>query len=67
LSGCYPFYFEDDSDLFESILKLEYEWKSPQFDTVSSQAKDLISKLLVIDPKNRLTAKEALKHAFIVL
>lgn len=33
-----------------------------EFDTVSEEVKDLIQKILVVDPDQRLTAVGALKH-----
>eukprot|EP01121_Diplochlamys_sp_Union-15-3_P012908 TRINITY_DN3934_c0_g1_i3.p1 TRINITY_DN3934_c0_g1~~TRINITY_DN3934_c0_g1_i3.p1 ORF type:complete len:355 (-),score=48.33 TRINITY_DN3934_c0_g1_i3:55-1119(-) len=65
LSGRLPFHADSDVDLFKLILKGEFIFKSPQFDTVSSTAKDLISKLLVVNPSERLTAVQALEHPFI--
>jgi serine/threonine protein kinase len=51
--------FEPDN----GIIYLEFP--SPEWDTISSSAKDLIEKLLISDPNKRLTAEEALKHAWI--
>jgi serine/threonine protein kinase len=65
LSGRLPFSADNDADLFRLIMKAELVFKSPQFDTVSETAKDLIRKLLVADPKKRLTAKQALEHPFL--
>eukprot|EP00624_Nannochloropsis_granulata_P005311 evm.model.NODE_37459_length_27832_cov_24.884413.11 len=36
------------------------------WDNVSAEAKDLIKKLLVVDPLQRLTAEQALKHAWVL-
>jgi len=66
LSGRLPFAADSDTELFKLIMVGDLVWKSPQFDTVSAEAKDLISKLIVVDPTQRFTAKEALKHPFIV-
>jgi len=65
LSGRLPFAADSDAELFKLIIDAEVVWKSPQFDTVSEDAKDLISKLLVVDPDQRYTAKEALEHPWI--
>jgi len=65
LSGRLPFTGEDDEELFDNILTANIVWKRPQFDNVSANAKDLISKLLCKDPACRPTAKEALQHPFI--
>jgi len=66
LSGRLPFAADTDTELFKLIMVGDLVWKSPQFDTVSADAKDLISKLIVVDPDQRLTAKQALQHPFIV-
>eukprot|EP01127_Copromyxa_protea_P004764 TRINITY_DN1458_c0_g1_i2.p1 TRINITY_DN1458_c0_g1~~TRINITY_DN1458_c0_g1_i2.p1 ORF type:complete len:286 (-),score=64.71 TRINITY_DN1458_c0_g1_i2:117-974(-) len=65
LSGRLPFSGDDDDELFRSIMEGDLVWKSPQFDTVSDDAKDLISNLIVVDPEARFTAKQALEHKFI--
>jgi len=65
LSGRLPFAADSDTELFKLILAGNVVWKSPQFDTVSDEAKDLISNLIVVEPSDRLTAENALKHPFI--
>jgi calcium/calmodulin-dependent protein kinase I len=65
LSGRLPFSADNDADLFRLIMKADLVFKSPQFDTVSAAAKDLIRRLLVADSKKRLTAKEALDHPYL--
>ena len=40
----------------------DWHWRSPEFDNVSKECKDLIKKLLVKSPKKRYTADKALKH-----
>jgi len=66
LSGRLPFAADSDADLFKLIMVGDLVWKSPQFDTVSAEAKDLIGKLIVVDPEQRWTAKQALEHPWIV-
>jgi len=65
LSGRLPFAADTDTELFKLIMVGDLIWKSPQFDTVSAEAKDLISKLIVVEPEQRLSAKQALDHPFI--
>ncbi len=36
--------------------------EQPEWDSVSAEAKDMVSKLLIKDPTKRLTAAEALHH-----
>jgi len=48
------------------IKRGEFKFHSPMWDNVSAEAKDLIKKLLVVDPSQRLTAEQALKHAWVL-
>ncbi|XP_011357955.2 calcium/calmodulin-dependent protein kinase type 1D [Pteropus vampyrus] len=51
LCGYPPFYDENDSKLFEQILKAEYEFDSPYWDDISDSAKDFIRNLMEKDPQ----------------
>eukprot|EP00158_Paraphelidium_tribonemae_P007362 Partr_v1_DN28218_c0_g1_i1_m76471 putative calcium calmodulin-dependent protein kinase len=66
LCGYPPFYNEDNQELFQQIMRGEFEFDSPHWDDISLEAKDFISKLLVVDPKKRYDTKKALRHSFIV-
>jgi len=66
LSGRLPFSGDNDDELFQAILEGDLIWKSPQFDTVSDEAKDLISHLIVVETEHRHSAKQCLSHPFIV-
>jgi calcium/calmodulin-dependent protein kinase I len=65
LCGFPPFYDEDNSILFSAIRKGEYDFPTPYWDSVSEEAKDLVSKLLVVDPAMRLTAQQTLIHPWL--
>jgi calcium/calmodulin-dependent protein kinase I len=65
LSGRLPFAADSDAELFKLIIDGDLVWKSPQFDTVSDEARDLISNLIVVEPRDRFTADEAIQHVFI--
>ena len=65
LCGYPPFYAEENSELFKLIKDCDYEFHEPYWDNISAEAKDLIKKLLVSDPKVRLSAEEILKHPWI--
>jgi len=39
------------------IKQGKFDFPSPYWDDVSDQAKDLIKQLLVVEPKNRMTAE----------
>jgi len=62
LCGYPPFYSDNEPELFESIMKADYTFHSPYWDHISDEAKDLITHLLVLNPKHRYTAVEALEH-----
>nr|XP_033776910.1 calcium/calmodulin-dependent protein kinase type 1B [Geotrypetes seraphini]XP_033776919.1 calcium/calmodulin-dependent protein kinase type 1B [Geotrypetes seraphini]XP_033776927.1 calcium/calmodulin-dependent protein kinase type 1B [Geotrypetes seraphini]XP_033776935.1 calcium/calmodulin-dependent protein kinase type 1B [Geotrypetes seraphini] len=65
LCGYPPFYDENDSELFNQILKAEYEFDSPYWDDISDSAKDFIRHLLERDPEKRLSCEQALQHPWI--
>uniref|UniRef100_A0A8C6X1E0 Protein kinase domain-containing protein n=1 Tax=Naja naja TaxID=35670 RepID=A0A8C6X1E0_NAJNA len=65
LCGYPPFYDENDTKLFEQILKAEYEFDSPYWDDISDSAKDFIQHLMERDPKKRFTCEQALQHPWI--
>ncbi|RLW01991.1 hypothetical protein DV515_00007579 [Chloebia gouldiae] len=62
LCGYPPFYDENDSKLFEQILKAEYEFDSPYWDDISESAKDFIRNLMEKDPNKRYTCEQAARH-----
>jgi serine/threonine protein kinase len=66
LWGLPPFIEDQNADLFEKIKTADYWFPSPDWDHVSDLAKDLISKLLVLDPDKRLIADEILEHPWMV-
>uniref|UniRef100_A0A667WVC2 Calcium/calmodulin-dependent protein kinase 1Da n=1 Tax=Myripristis murdjan TaxID=586833 RepID=A0A667WVC2_9TELE len=65
LCGYPPFYDENDSKLFEQILKADYEFDAPYWDDISDSAKDFISSLMEKDPAKRYTCEQALRHPWI--
>ncbi|KAL1511495.1 hypothetical protein AB1Y20_006293 [Prymnesium parvum] len=66
LCGFPPFYEEELPALFDQIMNARYDFPSPWWDDVSKNAKDLVRKLLEINPKKRLTAAQALQEPWIV-
>jgi len=65
LCGFPPFYGESLPEVFEQIMKAEFDFPDPYWTDISKDAKDLINKLLVVDSKARLTASQALKHPWV--
>lgn len=66
LCGLPPFNEEKNADLFDKIKQADYGFPSPDWDHVSDLAKDLISKLLVADPDQRITADEIMDHPWML-
>jgi calcium-dependent protein kinase len=65
LCGYPPFYGDTDPEIFASVRAGRYDFDSPEWTNVSAEAKDLISRLLLLDPSKRLTADEALRHPWL--
>ncbi|MEE6515456.1 hypothetical protein FKM82_024240 [Ascaphus truei] len=55
----------DQEELFQIIQRGQYEFLSPYWNNISDEAKDLISKLLVLDPMKRHSAMCVLQHHWI--
>uniref|UniRef100_A0A8D3CGX6 Calcium/calmodulin-dependent protein kinase type IV n=1 Tax=Scophthalmus maximus TaxID=52904 RepID=A0A8D3CGX6_SCOMX len=67
LCGFEPFFDpRGDQYMYSRILNCDYEFVSPWWDEVSLNAKDLVSKLIVLDPHKRLSVREALQHPWIL-
>ncbi|PFX29884.1 Calcium/calmodulin-dependent protein kinase type II subunit delta [Stylophora pistillata] len=66
LVGYPPFWDEDQHKLYAQIKAGAYDYPSPEWDTVTDEAKELINTLLCVDQSKRITATEALKHPWIV-
>lgn len=64
LVGCPPFWHRKQMIMLRNIMEGRYTFSSPEWDDISDTPKDLISKLLVVDPKKRINITEALKHPF---
>jgi serine/threonine protein kinase len=66
LCGCLP--FDDDSATIPSddIVKIKFQLRYPRWaKNLSPSAKDLLSKLLNVDPKQRYSAEQALDHPWV--
>ncbi|KAL3860614.1 hypothetical protein ACJMK2_010712 [Sinanodonta woodiana] len=66
LSGTMPFDDENRTRLYRLILKAKYSYAGEHWKEISSVAKDFIDKLLVLDPIERLTSSQSLKHPWIL-
>uniref|UniRef100_A0AAY4DE70 CaM kinase-like vesicle-associated protein n=1 Tax=Denticeps clupeoides TaxID=299321 RepID=A0AAY4DE70_9TELE len=73
LSGNPPFYDETEEEntdlhnriIFCRIVAGEFEFDSPYWDDISPAAKELVCRLMEVDPMLRITAQDALWHEWI--
>jgi calcium-dependent protein kinase len=67
LSASKPFYSRKRRKMIDLIMRCDYVYDAPIWkEAISDNAKDLIDKLLVVDPKQRWDAAKALKHPWLV-
>ena len=68
LTGAWPFDNEDEDELMDSIIACDLDFDGPdapeEFSWISPDAKDLLRGLLEPNPKHRLTAAQAVEHAW---
>ncbi len=63
LLGCSPYGNTSPDDLLKAIENHNIDYlKSPHYDKLSTNVRELLSAMLTKDPKNRLTVKECLEH-----
>ncbi|CAH1112409.1 unnamed protein product [Psylliodes chrysocephalus] len=62
--GCPPFWHRKQMVMLRNIMEGKYSFSSPEWADISDAPKDLIRKLLVVDPKQRISIKDALSHPF---
>ncbi|XP_016392195.1 calcium/calmodulin-dependent protein kinase type II subunit gamma isoform X11 [Sinocyclocheilus rhinocerous] len=65
LVGYPPFWDEDQHKLYQQIKAGAYDFPSPEWDTVTAEAKNLINQMLTINPAKRIMADQALKHPWV--
>lgn len=64
LGGDLPFMGKKQTELFRSIILGKFDFPEKSWSHVSAEAKDLVKKLLVTDPSQRLTSRDALASAW---
>jgi calcium/calmodulin-dependent protein kinase (CaM kinase) II len=65
LVGYPPFWDEDQHKLYAQIKAGAFDYPSPEWDTVTAEAKNLINSMLTVNPARRITAAQALRHPWI--
>jgi len=63
--GISPFWAGNRYRTMAKVLDCDYDYDKPNFAHVSENAKDFISKLLLKDPKERLSATNCLSHPWL--
>lgn len=65
LCGAPPFFGDSDAEVLQRVKKGHYDFDMPAWDVISKDAKDLVQKMLVMDPRKRYTAEQALHHRWV--
>ncbi|KAL7715738.1 Protein kinase [Entamoeba marina] len=65
LSGYLPFFGETQDELFQKILSGDFTFNYSCFKGISNEAKDFINKCLVVDPQDRSSAADLMKHPWV--
>ncbi|RZC44852.1 hypothetical protein C5167_037803 [Papaver somniferum] len=65
LCGRRPFWDKTEDGIFKEVLKNKPDFRRKPWPSISHSAKDFIKKLLVKDPRARLTAAQALSHPWV--
>ena len=50
-----------------NIIMFSLQFPSPEWDSVTEEAKDLIKKMLTVDQNKRINVSDALKHSWILV
>lgn len=64
LVGCPPFWHRKQMVMLRNIMEGKYSFTSPEWTDITDAPKDLIRKLLVVEPLKRISIREALDHPF---
>ena len=65
LSSHRPFYSKTRKIMIDRIMRCDYTFEKDYWKPISDEAKDMISNLLVINPKQRMDATKAQKHIWL--
>lgn len=66
LCGYPPFWGDTEREIYARIRRGTYAFDGPDWDRRSLYSKDLISKLLVMEPDQRISIEDALRHPWIL-
>jgi serine/threonine protein kinase len=66
LGGYPPFHDDNQKKLYQKIKSGKFEFHSTSWSIISDEAKMLISRMLTVDPAERISAKDALRHPWLL-
>lgn len=62
LCGYPPFRGESDQEILLRVKKGKYEFDGEEWDNISADAKDIVTKCLILDASKRISAEDILNH-----
>uniref|UniRef100_A0A4X2L9E1 Myosin light chain kinase 2, skeletal/cardiac muscle n=1 Tax=Vombatus ursinus TaxID=29139 RepID=A0A4X2L9E1_VOMUR len=65
LSGLSPFLGDDDTETLNNVLAANWYFDEETFETISEEAKDFVSKLIIKTPRERMSAAQCLAHPWL--
>ncbi|CDP01899.1 unnamed protein product [Coffea canephora] len=65
LCGRRPFWDKTEDGIFKEVLRNKPDFRRKPWPSISNSARDFVKKLLVKDPRARLTAAQALSHPWV--
>ncbi|XP_014785560.1 myosin light chain kinase, smooth muscle isoform X2 [Octopus bimaculoides] len=65
LSGLSPFLGDNDNQTLSNVTCAQWDFDAEEFESISAEAKDFITKLLVKRPTKRLSATDCLEHTWL--
>lgn len=65
LGGYPPFHEDFGQSITDQIIRGQFTMVPSKWRNISDQAKDVVRKLLVVDPTKRMTIEEALQHTWL--
>jgi calcium/calmodulin-dependent protein kinase I len=66
LAGRYPFHHHDPKTLRTLITKAKFSFEGEIWDSISDEARDLLCKIFVADPRQRYTINQVLLHPWLL-
>eukprot|EP00985_Skeletonema_marinoi_P002224 scaffold898_cov120-Skeletonema_marinoi.AAC.8 len=65
LAGYEPFYGESDAELISANKEAKVDFPKADWHKISVEGRDLIEKMLIVDPSARISPADALRHPWI--